>query len=214
MQTIAWSYMGLKEKWQMIAYTVSILCTHILTSFTTTENSKLYNISAIRTVAQNTILIYSNTFFSFTMYKLKLFTQKIQSTSPKRPQKCMLSGQLEATRRQDWHEFANEICLHHTGAFLHSQPLCLAKLIGSGEKCRVDMNYTCRHTWTQMHKHPQTHTHKLMNMIRSSQWKWPTCYIRTHTHKQVMGWWWNSFNILPLQHFPTLSHYIQVVALQ
>lgn len=77
MQTTAWSYMGLKEKTQqMIACTLSILYTHILTSFTSTKNSRLYNISAIRTVAQNIILIYSNTFFSFTMYKLKLVTQK------------------------------------------------------------------------------------------------------------------------------------------
>lgn len=72
MQTTAWSYMGLNNK--QYAYTVFILYTHIWTSFTYTENSKLYNISAIRTVAQNTIMIYSNT-FSFTMYKLKLSTQ-------------------------------------------------------------------------------------------------------------------------------------------
>lgn len=46
------------------------------TSFTTTEKSKLYNSSALGTVAQNTILIYSNTLFSsFIMYNLNLSTQ-------------------------------------------------------------------------------------------------------------------------------------------
>lgn len=92
-------------------YTVSILYTythtHTCTSehhSQTTENPKLYNISAIRTVAQNTIMIYSNTFFFF-YDKLKLSAQKeMQSTSHQRPQKCMLSGQLEATRRKELQE--------------------------------------------------------------------------------------------------------------
>lgn len=136
-----------RKKQQKIAYTVSILYTHILTSFTSTKNSRLYNISAIRTVAQNTILIYSNTFFSFTMYKFKLVTQKkIQSTSPKRPQKCMLSGQLEATRRQTGTRLRMKAAGIVQQLSPHSQPPCLARLIGSGGKCEVDINYTCRHT--------------------------------------------------------------------
>lgn len=79
--------------------------THILNVIhKTTEKSKLYNTSAIRTVAQNTIMIYSNnTFFpSFVSNKLKLCAQKeMQSTSHQRPQKCMSSGQLEATGGQE-----------------------------------------------------------------------------------------------------------------
>lgn len=134
--------------------------THIWTSFTTTENSKLYNISAIRTVAQNTILIYSNTFF-FSLLQCTSSNcphKKMQSTSPKRPQKCMLSGQLEATRRKkDWHESANESCQYHTGASPHSQPQCLARLTVSGGKSGVDINYTCRHA--RMPEVAQTYTH-------------------------------------------------------
>lgn len=173
MQTTAWSYMGFRKnnnKWY--AYTVSILYTHIWTSFTTTENSKLYNISAIRTVAQNTILIYSNTFFLFYNVQVQtVHTIKCKAQAPKRPQKCMLPGQLEATGREDWHESADESCQYRTGASPHFQPQCLARLIVSGGKSGVDINYTCRHTWLQMH----TRTHTRLNIVGSSRWKWPTC---------------------------------------
>lgn len=104
MQTTAWSYMGLRTKTindMHIQYLYYIHThAHVWISFTTTENSKLYNISAIRTVAQNTILIYRNTFFLLQCTSSNCPHKKMQSTSPKRPQKCMLSGQLGATGRK------------------------------------------------------------------------------------------------------------------
>ncbi len=82
------------------------------------KNSKLYNISAIWTVAQNTILIYSNTFFFFYNVQVQtVHTIKCKAQAPKRPQKCMLSGQLEATGREDWHESAEESCQYQYRSF-------------------------------------------------------------------------------------------------
>lgn len=46
----------------------------------------------------------------------------------------MLSGQVEATRREDWHESANENCQYRTGASSNSQPQCFARLTVSGGK--------------------------------------------------------------------------------
>lgn len=40
-------------------------------------------------------MIYSNTFFSFTL-NITVHTIKCKAQAPKRPQKCMLSGQSEA----------------------------------------------------------------------------------------------------------------------
>lgn len=134
--------------------------THIWTSFTTTENSKLYNISAIRTVAQNTILIYSNTFFffSFTMYKFKLSTQENAKHKPQKATKVHVIRSVGShQKKKDWHESANESCQYHTGASPHSQPQCLARLTVSGGKSGVDINYTCRHA--RMPEVAQTYTH-------------------------------------------------------
>lgn len=65
MQNTTLSYTDLRKKTNdMHIQYLYYVHTH-WTSFTTTENSTLYNITAIRTVAQNTILIYSNTFFFF-----------------------------------------------------------------------------------------------------------------------------------------------------
>lgn len=128
------------------------------TSFTTTDNSTLYNISAIRTVAQYTILIYSNTFFFLLQCtSLNCPHNKMQSTSPKRPQKCMLSGQLEATGRKNWHESGNESCQYCTVAFPHSWPQCLARLIVSGGKDIVDTVKSEQHIRNILH----THTNRL-----------------------------------------------------
>lgn len=58
----------------------------------------------------------------------------------------MLSGQLEATGGEDWRESADERCQYRTGASAHSQQQCLARLIVSGGKSGVDINYTHRYT--------------------------------------------------------------------
>lgn len=116
---------GEKKKRKNIwyAYTVSILFTNMWTSFTTTDNSKLYNRSALGTVAQNTILIYSNTFFPLQCTSLTCPHNKNAKHKPKRPQKCMLSGQLEATGSKHWHESGNEISQYHKGDSPYSKPV-------------------------------------------------------------------------------------------
>lgn len=50
----------------------------------------------------------------------------MQSTSPKRPQKCMLSGQLEATGGKDWSECGAARSHRHTGAVQHAGPAAAA----------------------------------------------------------------------------------------
>lgn len=63
----------------------------------------------------------------------------MQSTSPKRPQKCMLSGQLEARRRKAKHEGVNKTFQNHSGALPHGQGL--ARLTASEGKSGGDINY-------------------------------------------------------------------------
>lgn len=75
----------------------------------------------------------------------------------------MLSGQMEATGRKEWHESGNESSQCRTGAFLHPQRL--ARLIVRGGKSGVDIYYTCRHTTADAHARTQAYTH-----------------IHTHTH--------------------------------
>lgn len=97
------------NKWY--AYSMYIIYTHIWTSFTTTGNSRLYNISAIRTVAQNTILIYSNTFFFSLFYNVQVqtvHTRKCKAQAPKGHKSACYQVSWKPLEEKDWHESANE----------------------------------------------------------------------------------------------------------
>lgn len=179
MQTTAWWYMGINNKQQtsndMNIQYLFYIHTHTHTSehhSQTTENPKLYNTSAIRTVAQNTIMIYSNTFFFF-------YDKQVRTVHTKRKHKPSKATKVHVIRSVGSHAKKGAAGrFRGLTAPLAPPSQCPARLIISGGKSGGDINYA--HNFIIQDCRCTQHT-----FLNVAQWKWTISHARTRNRAMM-----------------------------